>query len=122
MFYRADRPQDKHQAGIYLGVRISLYCSFSTRVVAATDMGITMLLMSKELSPRLLLMGCCWATKEDVEGSVWMHTEFIEDVHNNTLIHHHQMYDLMFTGFKQHLCDSVNNDIFTGGVTYCRQG
>ena len=44
----------------YLGVRISLYWSFSTRVVAATDMGITMLLMSKELSPRLLLIGCCW--------------------------------------------------------------
>lgn len=51
---------------IYLGVRISLYCSFSTRVVAATDMGITMLLMSKELSPRLLLMGCCWGT-----NTVW---------------------------------------------------
>lgn len=44
--------------GQYLGVRISLYCSFSTRVVAATDMGMTMLFMSKELSP-LLLLGCC---------------------------------------------------------------
>lgn len=43
---------------VYLGVRISLYCSFSTLVVAATDMGMTMLLISKELSPRLLLMGC----------------------------------------------------------------
>lgn len=54
----------------YLGVRISLYCSFSTLVVAATDMGITMLLMSKELSPRLLLMGCCWGTKEHVKDSI----------------------------------------------------
>lgn len=50
----------------YLGVRISLYCSFSTRVVAATDMGMTMLLMSKELSPRRLLIGCCWGTKSRV--------------------------------------------------------
>lgn len=50
--------------GRYLGVRISLYCSFSTLVVAATDMGITMLLMSKELSPRRLLMGCCSPTKQ----------------------------------------------------------
>ena len=49
-----------NQEEAYLGVRISLYWSFSTRVVAATDMGITMLLMSNELSPRLLLMGCCW--------------------------------------------------------------
>lgn len=40
-----------------------MYCSFSTLVVAATDMGITMLLMSKELSPRLLLMGCCCGTR-----------------------------------------------------------
>lgn len=44
----------------YLGVRISLYCSFSTRVVAATDMGMTILFISKELSPRRLLIGCCW--------------------------------------------------------------
>lgn len=39
-----------------LGVRISLYCSFSTLVVAATDMGMTMLLMSKGLSPLLRRM------------------------------------------------------------------
>ncbi len=58
---------------IYLGVRISLYCSFSTRVVAATDIGITMLLMSKELSPRLLLMGCCWGTK-----NVWANSRKTE--------------------------------------------
>jgi len=51
--------------GAYLGVRISLYWSFSTRVVAATDMGITMLLMSNELSPRRLLMGCCIGREED---------------------------------------------------------
>lgn len=47
--------------GLYLGVRISLYCSFSTRVVAATDMGMTMLLISNELSPLLLRIGCCKA-------------------------------------------------------------
>lgn len=54
------KEEAKHSAfplGQYLGVRISLYCSFSTRVVAATDMGMTMLFMSKELSP--LLLGCC---------------------------------------------------------------
>lgn len=45
-------------SGTYLGVRISLYCSFSTRVVAATDIGMTILLISNELSP-LLLLGCC---------------------------------------------------------------
>lgn len=42
---------------LQLGVRISLYCSFSTLVVAATDMGMTILLMSKELSPLLLRIG-----------------------------------------------------------------
>lgn len=53
--------------GLYLGVRISLYCSFSTRVVAATDIGMTMLLMSNELSPLLLLTGCC-KTKMNLKG------------------------------------------------------
>lgn len=56
--------------GLYLGVRISLYCSFSTLVVAATDMGITMLLMSKELSPRRLLMGCCLTEEHEERGHV----------------------------------------------------
>ena len=37
----------------YLGVMISLYCSFSTLVEAATLYGITMLLMSNALSVRL---------------------------------------------------------------------
>ena len=53
--------------GFYLGVKISLYWSFSTRVVAATDIGMTMLLISKELSPLLLLTGCC-KTKASLKG------------------------------------------------------
>lgn len=47
-----------------------MYCSFSTRVVAATDMGMTMLFMSKELSP-LLLLGCCNREKEPCEKGMW---------------------------------------------------
>lgn len=59
--------------GADLGVRISLYCSFSTLVVAATDMGMTMLLMSKELSPLLLRMGVC--------------TEYTPHIHTHTPTH-----------------------------------
>lgn len=61
---KGKKPMSK---GPYLGVRISLYCSFSTRVVAATDIGMTMLLMSNELSPLLLLTGCC-KTKVSLKG------------------------------------------------------
>lgn len=43
---------------VYLGVIISLYWSFSTLVVAATDMGMTMLLMSNEFSLLRFLIGC----------------------------------------------------------------
>lgn len=43
---------------VYLGVMISLYWSFSTLVVAATDMGMTMLLMSNEFSLLRFLIGC----------------------------------------------------------------
>lgn len=56
----------------YLGVRISLYCSFSTRVVAATDMGMTILFISKELSPRRLLIGCCRRTKTSLYKTTWI--------------------------------------------------
>lgn len=61
----------------YLGVRISLYCSFSTRVVAATDMGMTILFISKELSPRRLLIGCCRRTKTSLhKAPAWMYRPF----------------------------------------------
>lgn len=66
--------------GQYLGVRISLYCSFSTRVVAATDMGMTMLFMSKELSP-LLLLGCCKRENHVRKGcGVWRVGKSSEEV------------------------------------------
>lgn len=103
---------------LYLGVRISLYCSFSTLVVAATDMGITMLLMSKELSPRLLLMGCCWGgggqrdtwtrrmrLNMDVYSLQKMYTitHVIQSSKTATTRMTH-----MTTGFNQHFCDNVS--------------
>lgn len=109
--------------GIYLGVRISLYCSFSTLVVAATDMGITMLLMSKELSPRLLLMGCCWGTQEQVNVRITYtkqqiskpHVSAVKKTNNYDLIIAYGTKPTLLTQFQYYLF----NDIFRGCSCCC---
>lgn len=53
-----------------LGVRISLYCSLSTLVVAATDIGITILSMSYDVSNRLFLAAAAAALSEDESDGV----------------------------------------------------